>query len=199
VAREQEALMVRTAIFSLLAALPIALGASARAGAGDHWPFDAPFLSPRGRIGVQVDGMTPELRGYFHAPEDRGLLVVSVEPDRPGARAGLRVGDVILSAAGHPLRDSLDLIRIVAAAKAGESIELAVLRDAEERALRVEPEGEPSLWAEPERFGAWFEEKMDRGSRALLERIEELERRLEELERRLEERDQGTGEAARET
>ena len=27
--------------------------------------------------------MTPELRGYFQAPEDRGLLVVRVEPDHP--------------------------------------------------------------------------------------------------------------------
>ena len=110
-----------------------------------------------------------------------------------------RVGDVIVSAGGEPMREPFDLIQMVAAAPAGEAIELGVLREAKEKTLRVEPEGEPSLWAEPDRFGTWFEEKLHRGSRELRERLEELERRLEELERRLEERDEGTGEAARET
>ena len=191
--------MVRTTILALMAAIPIVLGAGARAGTGDHWTFDPPLLSPRGRIGVQVDAMTLELRRYFQAPEDRGLLVVRVEPDRPAARAGLRVGDVIVSAGGEPVCEPFDLVRMVAAAPAGEAIQLGVLRDAEERTLRVEPEGEPSLWAEPERLGTWFEEKLHRGSRELRERLEQLERRLEELERKLEERDEGTGQAGQET
>jgi len=191
--------MVRTAIFSLMVAIPLVLGAGAWAGSGGNWPFDRPFLSPRGRIGVQIEAMTPELRKYFHAPEDRGLLVARVDPNRPAAGAGLRVGDVILSAGGEPAREPFDLIRAVAAAPAGEAIELVILRDSEERTLRVEPEGEPSLWAEPDRLGTWFEEKLHRGSRELRERIEQLEKRLEELERKLEERDEGTGETARET
>ena len=191
--------MVRTAILALIAALPIVLGTGARAGTGSNWPFDPPFLSDRGRIGVQVEAMTPELRGYFQVPDDRGLLVVRVEPDRPAARAGLRVGDVIVSAGGDPVHEPFDLIRIVAAAPAGEALELGVFREAEERTLRVEPEGEPSLWAEPKRLGTWFEEKLHRGSRELRERLEQLERRLEELERKLEEREEGTGEAGQET
>jgi predicted metalloprotease with PDZ domain len=191
--------MVRTAILAMTAAIPIVLGAGAHAGTGGPWSFDPPFLSHRGRIGVQVEAMTPELRGYFKVPEDRGLLVVRVEPDRPAARAGLRVGDVIVSADGEAVREPFDLIRMIAAAPAGEAIDLGVFREAKESTLRVEPEGEPSLWAEPERLGTWFEEKLHRGSRELRERLEELEKRLDELERRLEERDEGTGGAARET
>jgi membrane-associated protease RseP (regulator of RpoE activity) len=191
--------MVRTSIFALMAAIPIVLGTGAWAGSGGHWSFEPPFFSSRGRIGVQVEAMTPELRRYFRAPEDRGLLVVRVEPDRPAERAGLRVGDVILSAGGEAVREPFDLIRMVAAAPGGEAIELGVLREAEERTLRVEPEGEPSLWAEPERFGTWFEEKLYRGSRELRERIEHLEKRIEELERKLEEREKGPGDPGRET
>ena len=191
--------MTRTAIYPLLVAIPLVLAAGARADAGTHWSFDPPFLSHRGRIGVQVEGMTPELRRYFHVPEDRGLLVVLVEPDRPAARAGLRVGDVITSAAGKPVSKSFDLIRIVAAAPAGEAIELGIIRDKKKEKLRVEPEGEPSLWADPERIGPWFDEKLRRGGRELRERIEQLEKRLDELERRLEDRNEGTGEAGQET
>jgi membrane-associated protease RseP (regulator of RpoE activity) len=191
--------MVRTAIYPLLAAILFVLGAGARADTGTHWTFDPPFLTPRGRIGAEVETMTPELRRYFHAPEDRGLLVVRVEPDRPAARAGLRVGDVITSAAGKPVGKSLELVRIVAAAPAGETLELGIVRDAKQQTLRVKPEGEPSLWADPERLGPWFDEKLRRGGREIRERIEQLEKRLDELERKLEERNQGTGEAGRET
>ncbi len=191
--------MIRTAILPLLVAIVLVLGNGARAGSGGNWPFDPPFLSHRGRIGVQVEAMTPELRGYFHAPEDRGLLVARVEPDRPAAHSGLRVGDVILSAGGEPVREPFDLVRRVAAAPAGEAIEFVILRDAKERTLRIEPEGEPSPWANPERLGPWFEEKLNLGGRELRERIERLEKRLDELERKLEEQDRGTGETARET
>jgi membrane-associated protease RseP (regulator of RpoE activity) len=191
--------MARNTILALIAALLAVLGAGARADPVGHWTFEPPFLSPRGRIGVEVQQMTPELRGYFRAPEDRGVLVVRVVPERPAARAGLRVGDVIVSAGGEPVHQPFDLVRLVAAAPAGETIELGVLREAKERILQVAPEGEPSLWAEPERFGTWFDEKLHRGSRELRERLEEIERRLEELERRLEERDEGAGETARET
>jgi len=186
-------------MLAMMAAVPIVFGAAARAGSGDPWSFDPPFFSARGRIGIQVEGMTSELRSYFRAPEDRGVLVVRVEKDRPAARAGLRVGDVILSAGGEPVRQSFDLIRIVAAAPAGGGIEVSVIRDGEERTLRIEPEGDPALWAEPDRFGTWFDEKLHRGSRELRERIDQLERRLEELERKLEEREEGTGQAGRET
>jgi predicted metalloprotease with PDZ domain len=179
--------------------LLLLLGAPAWSDSGTHWSLDPPFFPQRGRIGVQVEPMTPELRGFFHAPADRGVLVARVEPGRPAARAGMRVGDVIVSAAGEPVREPFDLIRIVAAAPAGETLELGVLREAEERELGVEPEGEPSLWAEPERLSTWFEEKLHHGSRELRERLEQIEKRLEELERKLEERDQERGETARET
>jgi membrane-associated protease RseP (regulator of RpoE activity) len=194
--------MVRTAMLPLTVVLALAFGTGAKADSGPDWPFDPSFLSHfshRGRIGVQIEGMTPELRGYFHAPEDHGLLVARVEPDRPAARAGLRVGDVILSADGEPLRKPFDLIRKVAAAPAGEVIEFVILRNAKERTLRIEPEGEPSPWADPERLGSWFEEKLSQGDHELRERIDELEKRLDELERRFEERERESGETGRET
>ena len=40
--------------------------------AAQPWPHDAVVDPPRGRIGVQVQPMTPELREHFQAPADRG-------------------------------------------------------------------------------------------------------------------------------
>src|SRR5262245_19487116 len=48
-----------------------------------------------GRLGVMVMELTPELRAYFGAPRDSGLLIAQVVPDSAAARAGVRVGDVI--------------------------------------------------------------------------------------------------------
>ncbi len=153
-------------------------------------PGDAavhPWLG--GRIGVQVQGLTPELREHFSAPQDRGILVARVEEGRPAHRAGVRVGDVLVEAGGEPLRHSSDLLRIVTTAPAGEPLELRLLRKGKARTLSVEPESTPHAALPPgawEGWERWFEPGLRHGSRALRERLDELEDRLEDLERRLE-------------
>lgn len=144
----------------------------------------------RGRIGVRVQNLTPELREYFEVPKDAGILVAKVDPERPGARAGLEVGDVLLEADGSPLRRTVDLVQAVGRVPEGESLDLRVARRGEISTVSVDLEGEPTPWVDPEywtkRFGPgvadWSEE-----FRGLLR---EFERRLEELERRLREIEQ---------
>jgi S1-C subfamily serine protease len=53
------------------------------------------WSTSKGRLGVMVMSLTPELRKHFGAPDDRGVLVAHVEPDTPAAKAGVEVGDVI--------------------------------------------------------------------------------------------------------
>jgi S1-C subfamily serine protease len=49
----------------------------------------------QGRLGLMLMGLTPQLRAYFGAPNDSGLLVAQVAPNSPASRAGIKVGDVI--------------------------------------------------------------------------------------------------------
>jgi membrane-associated protease RseP (regulator of RpoE activity) len=180
--------MSRTALRSSLPVLLLLLfGGAAVAGAQPlDWATDLPFGHPRARIGVQVQAMTPELREHLKAPEDRGLLVGRVEPDRPAARGGLRVGDVIVSAGGKPMRRPFDLVRVVGRAAADQPLELQIVRDGKERTLTVKPEAESTPWADPDRWAEWMERGMHQGSKELRRRLQMLERRLEELERRFE-------------
>jgi serine protease Do len=168
---------------TLLLCATIAGGAAAQM----HWPFDEDFMPHRGRIGVQIQPMTPELREHFKAPSDRGLLVTLVEKERPAARAGLLVGDIIVEVAEEPMRRPMDLVQAVARAPSGESLELRVVRDGEKQTLSVEPEGEPARWADPEHWGDKIREGMRWGGEEMRRRLEELERRLEKLERDLRE------------
>ncbi len=165
-----------------------ALRAPGDSGPGFHPSFWPPHLA-RGRIGVLVQSMTPELREHMQAPSDRGLLVTRVEPDHPAAEAGLLVGDVIVAAAGAPMREPFDLVKAVASVPAGASMELKILRDGEPQELEVSPEGEERIWIDPDHWDDLLERGLHRGSRELRHRLQKLEERLKELERRFDKLD----------
>lgn len=136
----------------------------------------------RGRVGIQVQPMTPELREHMRAPKDAGVLVVRVDPGSPAAQAGVEVGDVVTRAGGEPVDSPHDLIARVARAPEGEKLALELVREGKSRTLEVTPAGAPFAGHGFERFlpGGFHP-----GFEALERRLDELEQRLEELERRL--------------
>ena len=158
-------------------------GAALAAGPLDpHLP-----LTGRARIGVEVQVMTPELRGFLDAPSDRGILVVRVTPGGPGAEAGLAVGDVVTRVDGEPVERTRDLAWPVARAERDAELVLEVYRDGVALTLGVRPEGAPSPWASAERWERLLEKGLRRGEDRLRERLEELEERLDAWEEQLDE------------
>lgn len=147
------------------------------------------FPVGRGRIGLQIQPMTPELREFMGAPADRGVLVERVVEDSPAQAAGLRVGDVITEAGGEPIEGPIDLIRAVHSLAEAEPLEIAHVREGQTRTVAVTPE------PHPERQGAWDGifgvdgagcdgptcEHHPRGE--LRKRLDEVEERLRELEK----------------
>ncbi len=83
----------------------------------------------RGRIGLVVSAahVTIAMRAAVGLPAVAGLLVRSVEPDSPAARAELRPGDVLSQADGRDLRSSASLYAAVRDAGTGPVL-LTVLR-----------------------------------------------------------------------
>src|SRR5689334_13182434 len=71
----------------------------------------------RGRLGVTVMSLTPDLRHYFGTPEDRGLLVAHVEPGSPAAAASLRAGDVITAVKSHAVGSVEDVMTAIERSK----------------------------------------------------------------------------------
>jgi hypothetical protein len=61
-----------------------------------------------------------------------GLLILSVVPGGPGAKAGLKEGDVLLSYAGEPLHILDDLTKFREANAAAKSVEVKIWRPAEQ-------------------------------------------------------------------
>ena len=83
----------------------------------------------RAIAGAEFSGMDPHLAAYFDgAPE--GLLVLRVAPDTPAARAGLLPGDVLVSAAGSPIRE-IARLRFLIATATDRPIPITVVRKGE--------------------------------------------------------------------
>jgi serine protease Do len=92
-------------------------------------------------VGVAPSDVARGLRRAVGLPDAEGLLVRLVEDDSPASRAGLATGDLIVRAAGEPVRSIDDLFKALEAA-ADNVIELVILRGAEERAVEVQLGGE---------------------------------------------------------
>lgn len=93
-----------------------------------------PFMGSRGRLGVSVQSLTPELEEYFGA-RNGGALVSSVAQNSPAAKAGLKAGDVITSINGNRVSDSGDLMRELSGAT-GE-VTIVILRDKNELTVKA--------------------------------------------------------------
>ncbi|HYH40348.1 MAG TPA: DegQ family serine endoprotease [Burkholderiales bacterium] len=91
----------------------------------------------RGRLGVQIQALTPELAKSFKLADTKGVLVASVEPGSPAAKAGLQSGDVILSFDGKLVQNANELPRIVAATKPGTPVTLEISRDGARRQVKA--------------------------------------------------------------
>ena len=60
------------------------------------------------KLGVELVQPTSELREHYGAPSDAGVIVGKVLEGMPAEDAGIRVGDVIVSANGREIEMTLD-------------------------------------------------------------------------------------------
>jgi serine protease Do len=92
--------------------------------------------SPRLGVAIAPGHVAKRLRRAVGLPDTDGLLIREVEQDSPAGRAGLAQGDLIVAAAGQPIRTPDDLFDALHAAQGG-AIELTIVRGAEERTIQV--------------------------------------------------------------
>ncbi len=98
------------------------------------WDRDMRSRPSRGRLGVQLDSLSPQLAEYFGA-KDGGVLVSGVTPGSPAEKAGLKAGDVIVSVNGSQVRDVNELRGELADAQSTD-LSIGIVRDRKETTLK---------------------------------------------------------------
>src|SRR6478752_407116 len=90
-----------------------------------------------GYMGIGIADVTPENSKFFHMDTAVGAVVSQVEPDSPGAKAGVKVGDVITKLDGKEVSDASELQVLVGQQNPGTTIHLQVMRDGKDVSLPV--------------------------------------------------------------
>ncbi len=88
-------------------------------------------------IGIQISDVTPDNAKFFQLNRAEGAVISEVQPDAPGAKAGLRTGDVITELDGKPMTDAGQLQMTVGQKRPGDTIRLQVVRDGKPTAISV--------------------------------------------------------------
>ncbi len=98
----------------------------------------------RGRLGVHIQDLTPELAGAFGIPETSGAVVAQIVPDSPAEKAGLRESDVVVRVNSKAVEDAADLRNAVGLLRVGQVVELTILRRGREHKITAQIE-QPKL------------------------------------------------------
>lgn len=92
----------------------------------------------RGYIGVEQQNINTELVKAFNLPRESGVIVAGVVQDGPADKAGIEVGDILLKLDDKEIKDTADMLNLVAGTTPGEKRTFSILRNGEEIKIQVE-------------------------------------------------------------
>ena len=94
----------------------------------------------RGRIGVAIQDLTPDLAEVMKTAHTTGAVIARVEPGSPAERAGLHQGDLVVAVNGVPVRSGTQLRNTIGLTRIGSDVDLKIDRRGSERSVGVRVE-----------------------------------------------------------
>jgi serine protease Do len=91
----------------------------------------------RGSIGIQFQAATSSAVTRMYGFSGGGVIVSTVTPGGPAAKAGLQAKDVIVAIDGNNIKDGDELVAIISARKPGSTVKLTYLRDGKRQTAEV--------------------------------------------------------------
>ncbi len=86
----------------------------------------------RGWLGVRIQTVTKEIAEVEKLDKPRGALVASVADGSPSDKGGIKAGDIILEFDGKPIKEMVELPKIVAQTDVGKKVTVKVWRNKRE-------------------------------------------------------------------
>ena len=115
----------------------------------------------RGRIGVSIQDVTPELRASLGLSSLNGALIGQVVDGAPAEKAGLESGDVVVTFNGEDIIDSADLRNLVGLLQPGTRADITFLRDGGRRTTKITVAETPQEEERTERASIDDDEDLD--------------------------------------
>ena len=91
----------------------------------------------RGYIGVEPQDVTPELAQAFRLPRRDGAIIAGVMRGGPAEKAGVKVGDILISMDGKPVTNVTLMLNMISLLPPGSTARFRFLRDTEEVELPI--------------------------------------------------------------
>ncbi len=88
-------------------------------------------------LGVRASPVTADVARSLGRARPEGVLVAEVYPGSPAARAGLQLGDLILTVDGQPVNDQASLNYLTSTHRSGDVVTAQVVRGGTARSLRL--------------------------------------------------------------
>lgn len=92
----------------------------------------------RGRLGVQMQNLTPDLAKAFNIEEHhQGAVVSKITKGLPADKAGLQVGDIVTTVNGRPVNDATTVRTTVGMMRVGEKVNMGIIRNGKPRNITL--------------------------------------------------------------
>ncbi len=91
----------------------------------------------RGLLGVNIYTVTPDIAEAYGVDETQGALVSQILDDSAAEKAGLEVGDIIISVNGEAVDSAAELRNAIGLQRAGDEVKLVVIREGKERKIKA--------------------------------------------------------------
>ncbi|MBN2568205.1 MAG: DegQ family serine endoprotease [Deltaproteobacteria bacterium] len=91
----------------------------------------------RGWLGVSVQDITDDIAKQLDIKTKEGALIADVFKGDPADKAGIKTGDVITEVDGQAIKNTHELLKIVAGVEVGKDVKIKLLRNGDQKTLTV--------------------------------------------------------------
>ncbi|MDX9820964.1 MAG: DegQ family serine endoprotease [Syntrophales bacterium] len=91
----------------------------------------------RGWLGISVQDVTEDIAKSMKLKDKSGALISDTFKGDPADKAGLKAGDVIIEVNGKKIKDTHQLLIVIASLRVGDRVELKYVRDGVEKTSQV--------------------------------------------------------------
>jgi serine protease Do/serine protease DegQ len=83
----------------------------------------------RGVLGITIDDVSPDIAQLYGLKEAQGALITQVVEGSAAEKAGIRIGDVVVSVNDRPVKSRNELRLAISQLRAGQTVRVGVVRD----------------------------------------------------------------------